>query len=69
MAPSGAAVDRPLAGDVGFDTIIELWLPLSWSLNMVNRAMGHADLCPVVLPRAVLDKKRLVHHLVTAEGA
>jgi hypothetical protein len=69
MAPSGAAADRPLAGDVGFDKIIELWLPLSWSLNMVNRSMGHVDLYPFVLPDAVLEKMRLVHHLVTAEGA
>lgn len=64
MAPSGAAADRPLPGDVGFDRIIELWLPLSWSLNMVNRSMGRDDLYPFVLPGAVLEKMRLVHELV-----
>ena len=69
MAPAGATADRPLTGDVGFDKIIELWLPLSWSLNMVNRSMGHADLYPFVLPDAVLEKMRLVHHLVSSEGA
>ena len=66
FAPSGATVDRPLAGDTGFDRIIELWLPLSWSLNMINRSMGHADLYPFVLQPAVLQKMRLVHHLVAA---
>ncbi len=66
FAPAGATVDRPLAGDTGFDRIIELWLPLSWSLNMINRSMGHQDLYPFVLAPAVLEKMRLVHRLVTA---
>ena len=68
FAPAGAAVDRPLPGDAGFDRIIELWLPLAWSLNMINRSMGHKDLYPFVLPPAVLDKMRLVHKLVAAEN-
>ncbi len=66
IAPAGATLDRPLAGDAGFDHIIELWLPLSWSLNMINRSMGHQDLYPFVLPPAVLEKMRLVHKLVAA---
>ena len=45
-------------GERGFDRIIELWLPLSWSLNMINRSMGRPDLYPFVLPPAVLDKMR-----------
>ena len=69
FAPAGATVDRPLAGDTGFDRIIELWLPLSWSLNMLDRSMGHADLYPFVLPPNVLQKMRLVHHLVAATDA
>lgn len=64
MAPAGAAATQPLAGDVGFSRIIDLWLPLSWSLNMINRSMGHKDLYPFVLPPKVLDKMRLVHGLV-----
>jgi hypothetical protein len=65
MAPPDATADYPLTGDAGFDRIIGLWLPLSWSLNMINRSMGHADLYPFVLPPAVLNKMRLVHRLVT----
>jgi hypothetical protein len=66
FAPSGATVDKPLAGDAGFDHIIDLWLPLSWALNMINRSMGAADLYPFVLPARVLDKMRLIHELVTS---
>ncbi len=46
-----ASSERPL-GPSGFDTIIDMWLPLSWALNMVNRSMGHDDLYPFVLPAA-----------------
>jgi hypothetical protein len=68
FAPAGAAATQPLPGDVGFDRMIALWLPLAWSLNMINRSMGHKDLYPFVLPPAVLDKMRLVHKLVAAEN-
>ncbi|WP_420845281.1 zinc-binding metallopeptidase family protein [Nocardia arizonensis] len=63
FAPAGATLDRPQLGRAGFDKIIDLWLPLSWSLNMVNRSMGHPDLYPFVLPEPVLEKMRLVHEL------
>ena len=65
FAPADATLDRPLAGERGFDRMIELWLPLSWSLNMINRSMGRPDLYPFVLPPAVLDKMRLAHRLVS----
>ena len=48
-------------GPSGFDTIIEMWLPLAWALNMVNRSMGKEDLYPFVLPPAVLEKMRFIH--------
>lgn len=66
IAPASTTLDRPIAGGAGFDRIIELWLPLSWSLNMINRSMGHPDLYPFVLLPAVLEKMRLVHKLVSA---
>ena len=48
----------------GFDHIIDLWLPLAWALNMINRSMGHPDLYPFVLAPAVLEKMRLIHQLI-----
>ncbi|MBU9764838.1 hypothetical protein FR943_13430 [Mycobacterium sp. TNTM28] len=64
FAPAGASFGRKMLGPSGFDTIIEMWLPLAWALNMVNRSMGHRDLYPFVLPPAVLEKMRFVHTVV-----
>jgi hypothetical protein len=68
FAPTGATLTTPLAGDVGFTRIVDLWLPLAWSLNMINRSMGRPDLYPFVLPPPALDKMYLVHELVTAQN-
>lgn len=64
LAPAAATFDRPPLGPSAFPTIIDMWLPLSWSLNMVNRSMGHDDLYPFVLPPAVLDKMQFVHTVI-----
>ncbi|MCT7659668.1 zinc-binding metallopeptidase family protein [Mycobacterium deserti] len=64
FAPAGATFERRALGPSGFDTIIEMWLPLSWGLNMVNRSMGKEDLYPFVLPPAVLEKMRFIHTIV-----
>lgn len=58
--------DRTLLGHFrheigGFDTIIEMWLPIAWSLNMVNRSMGHDDLYPFVLAGPLLEKMQFIH--------
>ncbi|ADG99038.1 protein of unknown function UCP012641 [Segniliparus rotundus DSM 44985] len=68
FAPAGVSIDKPKPGRVGFDQLIEHWLPLAWSLNMVNRSMGHPDLYPFVLAPKVLDKMAFVHELVAARG-
>ena len=67
LAPANATYQRKVLGPSGFDTIIEMWLPLAWSLNMVNRSMGKADLYPFVLPAPVLEKMRFVHGVVSQE--
>ncbi len=64
FAPAAATFERKVLGPSGFDTIIDMWLPLSWSLNMVNRSMGKEDLYPFVLPPAVLDKMRFIHTVI-----
>jgi len=64
FAPAGATFERRALGPSGFDTLIELWLPLAWALNMVNRSMGKKDLYPFVLPPPVLDKMRFIHTVI-----
>ena len=64
FAPANATFERRVLGPSGFDTIIEMWLPLSWALNMINRSMGRDDLYPFVLPAAVLDKMRFIHTVI-----
>src|ERR1700742_1091661 len=61
---ASATFDRPPLGPSAFQTIIDTWLPLSWSLNMVNRSMGHDDLYPFVLPTAVLEKMKFIHTVI-----
>ncbi|OBA63587.1 hypothetical protein A5647_04545 [Mycobacterium sp. 1100029.7] len=64
FAPASATFDRPPLGPSAFGATIDLWLPLSWSLNMVNRSMGHDDLYPFVLPGPVLDKMQFIHNVI-----
>ena len=64
FAPANATYERRVLGPSGFDTIIEMWLPLSWGLNMVNRSMGRDDLYPFMLPVPVLDKMRFIHTII-----
>lgn len=64
FAPAGATFERGVLGLSGFDTIIEMWLPLAWALNMVNRSMGKEDLYPFVLPPPVLEKMRFIHTII-----
>jgi hypothetical protein len=70
LAPATGTYQRKMLGPSAFDTIIQMWLPLAWSLNMVNRSMGKPDLYPFVLPSTVLDKMRLIHAVIdeTASG-
>jgi hypothetical protein len=64
FSPAGATFERGVLGPSGFDTIIEMWLPLAWALNMINRSMGKEDLYPFVLPPAVLEKMRFIHTVI-----
>jgi hypothetical protein len=64
LAPATGTYQRKVIGPSAFDTIIDMWLPLAWSLNMVNRSMGKPDLYPFVLPGVVLEKMRLIHQIL-----
>ncbi|MGC2656042.1 MAG: putative zinc-binding metallopeptidase [Mycobacterium sp.] len=64
FAPAAATYERRALGRSGFDAIVEMWLPLAWALNMVNRSMGKDDLYPFVLTAAVLKKMRFIYTVI-----
>jgi hypothetical protein len=49
---------------VGMQEIIDAWLPLTFAMNSLNRAMGNPDLYPFVLSPAVVTKLSFVHDVV-----
>jgi hypothetical protein len=44
-----------------FDRIMELWLPLTFALNSLNRSMGHPDFYPFFISADVTEKLRFIH--------
>ncbi len=64
LTSASVTFERSVFGFSAFPTIIDMWLPLSWLLNMVNRSMGHDDLYSFVLMSAVLDKMQFTHAVV-----
>jgi hypothetical protein len=51
------------------DLATGVWMPLTISLNMINRSMGKADLYPFVIPDPVLDKLEFIASLRPRRGA
>ena len=48
-----------------FHELVDLWLPLTYALNAMNRSMGLADLYPFVLSKPVIEKLEFIHQLVS----
>jgi hypothetical protein len=46
-----------------FKTIIDLWLPLAFSMNSLNRSMGLPDSYPFVINPAVVKKLDFIHRI------
>ncbi|MGL9617063.1 putative zinc-binding peptidase [Bradyrhizobium sp. U531] len=46
------------------DAIVNAWLPFTFAMNSVNRAMGMRDLYPFILSPAVVGKLGFIHGLV-----
>lgn len=51
---------------VNFDDLIEVWLPLTYAVNSLNRSMGQPDLYPFVLPPEVIAKLNYIHETIGA---
>lgn len=49
--------------------IIDAWLPLTFAMNSLNRAMGHPDLYPFLLSPEVVTKLGFLHSVVHGKRA
>lgn len=47
--------------------IVGMWMPLSISLNSINRSMGARDIYPFVINDAVMEKLDFVHRVIHQE--
>jgi hypothetical protein len=54
----------PYKPETSMEEIIDAWLPLTFAMNSLNRAMGSPDLYPFVLSPAVVVKLGFVHDVV-----
>jgi hypothetical protein len=56
---------QPGSAPGGSTRLLELWMPLPWSLTMVNRSMRHRDHYPFALSPRVPEKVTFVHRLAS----
>ena len=61
-----AEIDLDPYRSVSMQEIIEAWLPLTFAMNSLNRAMGNQDLYPFVLSPSAIAKLSFVHNVVRA---
>ena len=47
-----------------FDDLVNVWLPLTYAVNSLNRSMGQPDLYPFVLQPEVIAKLAYIHDLI-----
>ena len=47
-----------------FDDMLKFWLPLTLSVNNINRSAGQPDLYPFVLSARVIEKLKFIHALI-----
>ena len=59
-----ASTDFDMRAETDIHRIIDIWIPLCFALNSVNRCLGQNDLYPFVLSPAVIDKLGFMHGLV-----
>ncbi|MFC5410038.1 putative zinc-binding metallopeptidase [Larkinella bovis] len=46
-----------------FKALMDLWGPLSFAMNNLNRSMGHSDLYPFIIPAGVMEKLSFIHQV------
>ena len=59
----------PAAAADGIQGLLDVWLPMTYALNALNRSMGADDVYPFVLAPAVIRKLDFIHQVVTSRAA
>ncbi len=59
-----AAADFDPYRAASFEDLIDVWLPLTYAVNSMNRSMGQPDLYPFVLPPEVISKLTYIHDTI-----
>jgi hypothetical protein len=62
--PSLPTASKPERAE--FDHMIEMWFPMTYVLNNLNRGLGQADAYPFVLSPPAIEKLRFVHDTTRA---
>jgi hypothetical protein len=52
-----------------FEEIMDMWLPLTFAMNSLNRSMGLRDLYPFVINSTIKGKLRFIHEVVKEVGS
>ncbi|AYL97810.1 zinc-binding metallopeptidase family protein [Mucilaginibacter celer] len=61
-----AAINVSPYQEQNFERLLDLWLPLTFAMNSMNRSMGNADMYPFVIPPKVVEKLSFIHRVCFA---
>ena len=64
-APEEIAIDP--YGEPDFETLANLWVPLSITMNSLHHSMGERPLYPFILTPTVRAKLRFIHRVITRQ--
>ena len=64
--PSLVQINNPYR-EPDIQALVDHWVPLTVSMNAMNRSMGNQDYYPFVLSNVILGKLRFVHELIAAQ--
>lgn len=62
-----AVVDRNPYKATSVESLLDAWLPITFAVNSLNRAMGQPDLYPFVISAPAVRKLGYIHDLVRAK--
>jgi hypothetical protein len=70
--PRGIRTSAPLHAEIkadpyqvkDFETIMQLWLPLTFTMNSISRSMGLQDLYPFIINPKVMEKLKFIHNII-----